>query len=289
MKHHFQNQVSGFAGKGRSVRQTTLRSGPCWIKGSRSGVPGFLQLLFAPGNSCQLQGRCFIAHTQPDSSLQLDAASGVPESVRTAAGDVFPWGAGMCGHITMSHGWDMLKSHQFSPFVPFLRQRIKGRGGLWAGIVPWLPASVCHGRIPSLTWRLPPVPCVPLISSSRGEQVGPEIKIKYFLMQTVTANPQLEQANHYSNNKRWLSNLKLVQPWPGRNCAQWREWQQNFISSLWSISAPFAPLRQFFKLSNSIKLPQTEETKQLCQICSFPERPEGEKELTTTLNVFISK
>lgn len=67
---------------------------------------------------------------------------------------------------------DLLKSHQFSPFVPFLRGRIKGREGLWAEIIPWLPASAFHGRIPSLTWRLPPIPYVPLISSSRGEHGG---------------------------------------------------------------------------------------------------------------------
>lgn len=57
----------------------------------------------------------------------------------------------------------------------------------------------------------------------------------------------------------------------------------------YEIFQPSVLLRQFFKLSNSMKLPQTDKTKQLCQICSFPERPEGEKELTMTLKVFISK
>lgn len=136
--------------------------------------------------------------------LQLDAASGIPVSVPKEQ-------LGMCSvecwdvwHITTSHGWDLLKSHQSSPFVPLLSGRIKGREGLWAGIFPWLPASVSHGRIPSLTWMLPPVPCVPLTSRTRGEHDGSRLdqKLKNFLMQTLPANPQLEQGNHYSTNKR---------------------------------------------------------------------------------------
>lgn len=160
----------------------------------------------------------FTAHTQPDSSLAARCCIRHPwDCLKTATGGVFPQTAGMCGHITMSHGWGYAQVPPGSAhIVPFLSGRIKEREGLWAGIIPWLPASVFHVRTPSLMWMLPPVTgeqvCATHFQLQRGawwKQAGSEIKIKYFLMQTVTANPQLEQANHYSNNKRWLSNLQI--------------------------------------------------------------------------------
>lgn len=128
MKHHFQNQVSSFADEGKSVRQTTLRSGPCWIKGSRAGVPGFLQLLSATGNSCQLQGRFFIAHSQPDSSFAARCCIRHPcERPKRAAGDVFCGVLGCVAH----HHVPRVGSAQVPPVQPlcaFAKWEDKGKG-----------------------------------------------------------------------------------------------------------------------------------------------------------------
>lgn len=140
MEHHFHDQVSSFAGEGKSVRQIKLGS----------GVPGFLQLFCPTGIPASSREGVSLLTLSLAHHLMLHQAS-LWVSQHSSWGCV-PWSAGVCGHITMSHGWDMLKAQQFSPLCAFPKWGMKGMEGF--GIIPWLPGSASHGRIPSLIWIL---------------------------------------------------------------------------------------------------------------------------------------
>lgn len=101
MEHHFHDQVSSFADEGKSVRQKPLRS----------GVPGFLQLLRPTGIPASSREGVLLLTLSLTHHLMLHQASLWSEQQLGCV----PWSAGVCGQITMSHGWDMLKVQQFSP------------------------------------------------------------------------------------------------------------------------------------------------------------------------------
>lgn len=207
MEHHFHDQVSSFADEGKSVRQTPLRS----------GVPGFLQLLRPTGIPASSREGVLLLTLSLTHHLMLHQAS--LWASQNSSWDVSHGVLGCVGTSPCPMGGICSRSSSSAPSAP--RHCFPWQNPLPDMDAPSCPMCATHFQLQKGAW---------------WEQVGSEIEIKYLLMQSVTANPQLEQAHHYSNNKRGLSNLRLVQPWPGRNCAQWREWQQNFFSSLWNIS-----------------------------------------------------